>query len=151
MRYTCFVFSLTVTQREKLTIIGAKYHLRFVILHGSFALGKEQEGSDIDIAILGYRKPAPEEFFNIQDDLADLLCQYQKHELDLKTIHQVDPFFRYLVLRDGVLLYGDLSEYQQLKVYAFRDFTDTSDLRRLDLHLIRKKQKILDERYSSSV
>lgn len=104
----------------------------------------------MDIAILGYQKPAPKEFFNIHDELTDLLCQYQRCELDLKTLHQVDPFFRHLALRDGILLYGDLLEYQQLKAYAFRDFIDTSDLRRLELHLIRKKQKILEERYSSA-
>ena len=51
---------LTKEQKEKIRKIAEKYHLKLVLLFGSFANGKHREDSDLDIAVLGSR----EVFFN---------------------------------------------------------------------------------------
>lgn len=44
---------LTAEQKEKLQEIGDKFHLRFIILHGSYAKGIPRKGSNLDIAVVG--------------------------------------------------------------------------------------------------
>jgi predicted nucleotidyltransferase len=140
---------LAASQKERIASLGRRYHLRFIILHGSAVKGREREDSDRDIALLGYHEIPLKEFFQIHSSFSDLLGDDERHELDLATLHHVDPFFRYQVIRDGVLLYGDPTRYEEFKAYAYRDFVDSADLRRLELHMTRCKQALLTERYSS--
>lgn len=129
-------------------MIGKRYSLKLMILHGSYAIGKEHQESDIDIAVVGYKKIDFKKFLELYGELAEILGDNKGRELDLKTLQGVDPFFRYMVVRDGTLLYGESLEYEEFKAYAFRDFMDTKDLRRLELSMTLRKQQILTERYS---
>ena len=135
-------------QKNHLCEIGEKFNLRFVILHGSYAKGTPREGSDLDIAVVRDRRVDLEEFLQIHAELADIFGDSHKRELDLKTLYQVDPLFRYLVTRDGVLLYGSTSDYEEFKAYAFRDYMDSASLRKLELHMARAKQELLTQRYA---
>mgnify|MGYP001617802707 CR=1 FL=1 len=144
------MFKLTKLQKRKIDEIGKNYRLRFIILHGSYAVGKQQEDSDIDIALAGERMIHPNAFFDIYAELADVFGDQKARELDVKALHRVDPFFRYLVTRDGILLYGNTTEYEEFKAFTFRDFMDTADLRRLELQMTLQKQKLLDQRYLSA-
>lgn len=142
---------LTLTPQEKKTLEKAagKYRLRFVIAHGSYATGKNQKGSDLDIAILGEDpRLLSEKILQAHNDLADVFGDGPERELDLKTLHDVDSLFRYFVTRDGVLLYGDRTEYEEYKAYAFRDFMDSRDLRDLELQMTTAKQAMLTKLYA---
>ncbi|MBI3274140.1 MAG: nucleotidyltransferase domain-containing protein, partial [Candidatus Colwellbacteria bacterium] len=118
--------------------IGRAHDLRFIILHGSYATGKEYAGSDVDIAILGKTLLAFDEVLHIHGELADIFGDSKERELDLKTLHRVDSLFRYQVVCDGVLLYGNKRAYEEFKGYAFRDYVDSSDLRELQDLLLKK-------------
>lgn len=142
---------LTLTPQEKKTLEKAarKYRLRFVIAHGSYATGKNQKGSDLDIAILGEDpRLLSEKILQVHNDFADVFGDGPERELDLKTLHDVDSLFRYFVTRDGVLLYGDRTEYEEYKAYAFRDFMDSRDLRDLELQMTTAKQAMLTKLYA---
>ena len=76
-----------------------------------------------------------EDIFKAQKPSARLL------DLDLKSLNRVDPFFRYEVVRDGQLLYGDPTDYEDYKAYAFRAFEDSKDLRELERVLIEKSRR----------
>lgn len=129
---------ITAEQKERLRAIGETYNLRFIILHGSYAKRTPRAGSDLDIAILGRQYVDGGAYLKIFVELEDVFGNSRERELDLKTLHHIDPLFRYHVTRDGVLLYGDPSAYEELKLYAFRDYTDSYDLRELGEHLLRK-------------
>lgn len=135
-------------EKEKLADIGKKYDLRFIILHGSCAKGTPQKGSDLDIAVLGSKKLSFEETLKIHGELADIFGDNRERELDLKTLHGVDPLFRHEVTCDGVLLYGDPTDYEEFKAYAYRDYIDSSDLRELEFTLLKKSISALAERYA---
>lgn len=144
------MLNLTQQERDKITEIGKKFDLRFVILHGSYALGKERPDSDLDIALVGKQEIPSEVFFDLYGKLSDALAGQGIQDFDIKTLHHVDPFFRYLVVKDGILLYGNPTEYEEFKAFAFSDFMDSADLRRLELQMTLYKQKYLDQRYSSA-
>jgi len=65
-------------------------------------------------------------------------------DLDLKTLHRVDPFFRYEVVRNGLLLYGDPTAYEEYKLSAHRAHDDAQPLRELERTLINKYQQHLN-------
>jgi predicted nucleotidyltransferase len=139
---------ITPEQKEKLREIGNKHNLKFIILHGSYTKGNSRLGSDLDIAILGNIRVSFDELLQIHGELADIFGDNQERELDLKTLHNVDSLFRYQVVRDGTLLYGNPTEYQEFKAYAFRDYMDSKDLRELEAALLKKSVKDISEKYA---
>ncbi len=134
------MFQLTKKQKDILTQMGQKYNLRFIILHGSHAHGATHMDSDLDIAVLGEKKPSVKKFLAMYSDFSDLFGDSKDRELDFKTLHHTDPLFRYLTVRDGVLLHGDSLEYSEYRAYAFKDFIDTADLRNLETIITKKRQ-----------
>lgn len=130
---------ITTAQRKKLALMGKQHHLLFIILHGSYAKGTAKSGSDLDIAVLGRRPISGDDLLKLYTALAGVFGDSAERELDVKTLHHVDPLFRYQVVRDGVLLYGDRTAFNEFKAYAFRAFMDSYDLRNLEEKLLRKR------------
>ena len=124
--------------------MAKKHHLRFVILHGSHATGHAREDSDIDIAVLGSKPIDFEQQLQLFTDVDHLFRATPAHDLDLKTLHGVDPLFRYEVVRDGRLLYGDLDDYEDYKAFALRDYEDAQPLFALERVLAERYQQHLN-------
>ena len=141
---------MEITQEEKLKTQEAaeKYGLKFIILHGSYATGKNYPGSDLDVAVLGEKPPDFKIVLKLHSDLADIFGDGPERELDLKTLHNVDSLFRYLVIRDGILLYGDSTQYEEYKSFAYRDYMDSRDLRDLEYRMTLAKQEMLTKLYA---
>ena len=134
-------------QREELEKIGRSHDLCFIILHGSQATGTAGAGSDVDVAVLGSRPLPFDEYLALFGELAEVFGEGSGRELDLKTLHGVDPLFRYQVTRGGILLYGDPTAYEEFKAFAFRDYMDSADLRELEKLLLQKSIQKLSQRY----
>lgn len=130
--------------KTKLASVARKYGLRFVILHGSYATGRPHKGSDLDIALLGRQELGGRKYLNLYGEVADIFGDNPRRDLDLKMLNRVDPFFRYQVVRDGVLLYGDQSKYEEYKLFAYRAYEDARPLLELERVLSRKYQKHLN-------
>lgn len=128
--------------------MGQKRRLRFVILHGSYATGKERPGSDLDIALVGKQGLSFNDTMAIYEALDGVFGDSKERELDVKTLHHADPLFRYLVIRDGILLYGDPTDYNEFKAYAFRDYMDTKNLRELESALLKKSIRAIEARHA---
>lgn len=128
-------------QKEELSKVADEYNLDFVILHGSEATGKAKNiDSDIDVAV--YRRGGIKagEFLGLYRDLMPV---FKGAELDLKTLHKKNPLFCYHVVRDGELLYGDRTEYNELKAYYYQRRVDSQPLIDLERKLVKKYQGML--------
>jgi len=134
--------------REKLNKIGRKYGLKFIILHGSYARGEEKPGSDLDVAVLGKKFINFEKQVEIFGDLANIFGDNRERELDVKTLHGADPLFLYEVVRDGQLIFGDLSAYDNFVLYVYKNFQDSRDLFRLRDEIIGKRMSDLKKSYA---
>lgn len=134
---------LTQEQKEKILGIGKTYNLRFAILHGSYAKRSERKNSDLDIAVLGYEKIKFDQFLDLYGEFTGLFGDNKNRELDFKTLHGVDSLFRYEVTKDGILLYGNRTDYEEFKAYAYRSYIDSRDLRNLELTLLKKSIRAL--------
>ncbi len=134
--------------KTRLASIAKNYGLKFIILHGSYANGSPDKESDLDIAVLA-EKPLD---FNAELKLHGLIEQAfslpPSGEFDFKTLNRVDPFFRYQVVRQGKLLYGNKTDYEDYKAFAQRAFLeDARPLLELEQHLAYKFQKHLNQLY----
>lgn len=135
-------------QKQKIEEVGKKYDLKFILLHGSYADGKARDGSDLDIAVLGNKPIEFDKSLELHGDLSAIFGDNKKRELDLKTLHKIDPLFCYQVAKNSQLLYGDTTDYSEFKAYAFKNFFDSQDLFRLEKKLIYKFQNYLSKKYA---
>jgi hypothetical protein len=76
------------------------------------------------------------------------LIQEDLSELDIKSLHKADPLFCYQVAKDSQLLYGDLTDFNEFKAYAFSYYFDSKDLFHLEKILIQKFQNYLNQKYA---
>lgn len=127
--------------KQQITKIAKKHRLDFVILHGSkVKKGVRGPETDVDIAIYRSGGIKAKEYFQIYKKMASI---FKGEELDLKTLHQVNPLFRFYVARDSQLLYGDKTEFNEFKAYAYRSLVDSLSLIKLEDFLTEKYQKEL--------
>ena len=132
---------------KQLGNIARKFNLRFVILHGSFATGLAREDSDIDIAVLGRNDIPFGQLLELSEAMDSALGGDGFRDLDLKALNKTDPLFRYEVIRDGKLVYGDPTDYEEYKAIATRAYEDARPLLELEHRLARKFQQHLNEMY----
>ena len=70
-------------------------------------------------------------------------------DLDLTFLADADPLFRWEIMSDGVLLWGEPLEFLELRAFAYKDFVDSADLRRLERILFDRKMAFVRERLSA--
>lgn len=136
---------ITKKQQDQINKIGKKYDLKLAVIYGSFAKDKNRQTSDLDIAVLG------EEELNFKTVLklfSEFSSVFQDIEVDVKSLHRVDSFFRYQVMRDSILIYGNPLEYHNFKAYAFRAHMDSKDLLRLEQIMSQKTISYLRESHA---
>ncbi len=124
--------------------VAQKHNLALVILYGSQATGKARKGSDVDIAVLGKKPFSPEQTISLHGDFDDV---FRVRDLDVKSLHNANSFFRYQVVKNGVLLYGDMRQYNLFKLYAIRYFQENKKMRELRDFIIKKRQEHLEKTY----
>lgn len=130
--------------KAKLDRVARKYKLKFVILHGSYATGRSHKGSDLDIAVLGREYLSFDAHLKLFQEFVAIFGNSNRRELDLKTLDKVSSLFRYEVTRDGVLLYGNSTEYEEYKAMSYRMYKDEKPLRELGEVLVKKYQRHLN-------
>ena len=134
---------LNKNQQSKINNIGQKHNLQFIIMYGSYGRKEEKQGSDLDIAIYGKNKI--NNIIDIIGDLSKIFGDNKERELDVKSLHNVNPFFRYEVIRDGQLIYGNQSDFDEYCVYAYKGYHESKSLIRLQDNLIKKRQNYLNK------
>lgn len=116
--------------------------LRMVVLYGSRAAGTPPPTaeSDLDLAVLAREPCSSNRWWTWYRALSEVFDGYA---LDLVCPGDADPLFRYEILRAGILLYGDLDDFLEYRAFAYRDFVDSADLRRLEEALFQKKMAFI--------
>ena len=131
---------------QALHAVAAGLGLKLVVLYGSHARQRPPPGpdSDVDLALLG----CPREKL-LEADL-QLSGLFPNHDLDVVRLEDADPLFRQEIMSVGRLLWGDPDLFCEYRAYAFRDYVDSADLRRLEQTLQRRKLAWLEEQLRDS-
>jgi len=130
---------LTKAQQNKIDQIGSKYNLKLILLHGSYATGRERPGSDLDIAVLGMKSIDFKTELELFGKFERVFGNNQARELDVKTLHNKSVLFTYQAVKDAVLLYGEKIDFLKFKSYALRQYQESRDIFSLRDFLIKKR------------
>ena len=129
---------ITTKQKQQIKKIAEKYHLRFIIIHGSYARGEEREGSDLDVAVYENERIDYSKLFEMRRDFSTIFGDNEDRELDLKTLYDKDPLFVYQVVRDSQLIYGKKYDYCFFEAATIRNYFFNSKIFKLEDILIKK-------------
>lgn len=126
-------------EQKRLSGVAHALGLRLIVLYGSYAKQKADAESDLDIALLGC---ASDKFWDCYKMLSE---SYRDYSLDLVRLEDADALFRYEVMRNAILLYGDPDLFFEYRAFAYRDYIDSADLFALEDKLFRKKMARIKE------
>lgn len=100
-------------------------------LFGSFAKGKENKHSDVDIAVLfslGAKEPFTDRRIDIMNDLSKLLHK----ETDVIALNNVSPMLRFKVIQTGKCLYEkDRIENRRFNARSMVEYLDFLPIKNL--------------------
>lgn len=131
--------------RAALDLACVHLELRMVVLFGSHATGQPAPGpaSDVDLAVAFHPGRERAGWWDTHKALSDV---FPGAELDLAFLADADPLFRWEIMREGKLLWGDPLDHLEYRAFAYRDFVDSADLRSLERHLFERKMALVRER-----
>lgn len=133
--------------QKKLAKVAKKFHLRFVILHGSYISHQTHPESDLDVAVVGKARADFDTVLKLYGEIDEVFDRHPG-ELDLKSLDQADPFFRHEVVQSGELLYGDPTDYEDYKAAVYRAYDDAKPLFELEQILSDRYQRHLNKTYA---
>lgn len=135
--------------KEKLNNYAEKSGIKFVVLFGSQAMGNTAKESDFDIAV-SFKNGK-----SIFDDLkkySEILENFSKifsigdEKIDLTDLNNANILLRYEITRNGIILFGDPQDYEELRAFSFRDYIDAKSLFELEDIIIKKRLLFIKER-----
>lgn len=125
---------ISKVQKLKIENIAKKFHLKLVMLFGSFANGKNREDSDLDIAILGLNGI----FFDEQIELTNEFSLIFNKNIDLSVLNNANPLLLFQVSKNSILLFGNDEEFSKFKLYAFKAYNDYAPYFKMESNLNKK-------------
>lgn len=120
-----------------------QYSLRLVVLYGSYGRNRQNENSDIDIAVLGEKVISFDTLSRLNNEFAQI---FKVKNIDVKSLHDTNPLFRYEVMINGILIYDRKDIFPQFKAFAVRDYIGAQSLRDMEKSLIQKRQLLLKKK-----
>jgi len=119
--------------------------LTMLVAYGSRAGGSSMAPgpeSDLDLALHGPDLGGWERMSACLGALGEVFGDYA---LDATFLGQADPLFRWEIMRAGRLLFGDPIRFLEYRAFAYKDFIDSADLRRVEAALFRKRMDWIRE------
>jgi len=130
-------FSQVKYDANRLGATCLKMHVRLLVAFGSRVTGTPPpaDHSDLDLAIL----PAHDRERSFFEYYTELSAIFRHESLDLSFLNKADPLFRYEIMKNAMLLFGDIDDFLEYRAFAYKDFIDSEDLRTLEERLFQKK------------
>ena len=64
-------------------------------------------------------------------------------KIDLTDLNNANILLRYEITRNGIILFGDPQDYEELRAFSFRDYIDAKSLFELEDIIIKKDYCLL--------
>jgi len=122
--------------------IAKDNQVKFLVLFGSVAIERQNEESDIDIAVFCDNFNDIKKYNRILSSLSEVL-KIKKEKIDLTDLKNADPLLRYEVISKGKLLFGEELDYLEFCAFANRDYFDSQELFNMEMNLAKHKYELL--------
>ena len=134
--------------KEKLNDFAKKADIKFAVLFGSRAVERVADESDFYIAVsLKDGKSVFDDLGKYSEMLENFAKIFSANEdkIDLTDLNNANILLRYEITKNGVLLFGDPQDYEELKSFSFRDYVDAKPLFDLEDKIIKKRLSFIKE------
>ena len=110
---------LSHAQEMALEALRREFGISLIVAFGSQVKGDSHPGSDLDIGILLER--AKDLCLDLLTGISGVFPAYQ---VDIALLNRADPLLLEEAAAGSVLLSGSMQDLQELRIYAFKRFTD---------------------------
>ncbi len=91
----------------------------FALAFGSYAKGKQKQGSDLDLALYFKRPPVGLEAL----DMKSKYSRYMQAEVDIVVLNNASAFLRHQVIKNGIRLFiSDEPVYRRFREKTMTDY-----------------------------
>lgn len=108
-------------QKQQIAKIAGEHILQMVLLFGSAVTGRLHPQSDLDLAVRFRVRPSRVNYAELCHDLQNV---FREHPVDVAILNFADPLFLKKITEHCRLLFGERSELNELKIYAFKRYRD---------------------------
>ena len=112
---------ITADQKKQIIRVAKEVGAVFIVAFGSAVRGEARQDSDLDIAIMADKHPDYPLFGEAYSKISDI---FRGKNVDVRFLNDADPLFAMQVVRDGVLLYGDMDAYDDFRMLTNRRYID---------------------------
>src|ERR1039458_5596705 len=107
-------------------VAGKFPQIEFAYLFGSFALGHQHSGSDVDVAVKLSDRLSEDRRFELRLELIGAFTRIMGRETDVVVLNDSrDLFFKYIILKEGVLAFRKTDLPQMLfETRVFNEYFD---------------------------
>ncbi len=114
---------------KKLKALCGKFGVRLVILHGSWAAGRQGKESDVDIGVLVSKGKGKDSRFK----LSSALCDVFGEKCDLVILNGAESMIVFLTVINGVVLFeAKAGIFDAFKTTAISRYQDAAKFRQLE-------------------
>ncbi|WP_227767267.1 type VII toxin-antitoxin system MntA family adenylyltransferase antitoxin [Zhaonella formicivorans] len=115
------------------------YGILLLYIFGSYATGKNNSNSDLDIAVLLKEPYNPMDKLNLLADFTDI---FRRDDIDLVILNAVGPVLKYQAIKYGKRLYEKSEEVRvNFEVRVVKEYLDMEPFRRRQFEILKAKIK----------
>lgn len=125
--------------KKKIRDLASNYKIELILLFGSYAKKKAHKRSDLDIGIYSYKKITPDDLWELQTKLMELLG---RDDIDVVILNNTSPILLFNILKHHTPIHINNSKILgQFKIMAlkrywhylthFKKFTESLEEKRL--------------------
>lgn len=102
-----------------------KYNMELLVVFGSYASNKNNQGSDLDLGYKCFDFLTESEEIELLNELSQF---YKRVDIDLVNLTKAEPILKVEIAKKGKLLYGSKEKFEKFSIYAAGIYADTKFL-----------------------
>lgn len=102
-----------------------KYNMELLVVFGSYASNKNNQGSDLDLGYKCFYFLTESEEIELLNELSQF---YKRVDIDLVNLTKAEPILKVEIAKKGKLLYGSKEKFEKFSIYAAGIYADTKFL-----------------------
>jgi len=122
--------------KNNLNALLEKYNIKLIYIFGSYAKGKNDKNSDLDIAVLLEKGYNPLDKLSLIGDFIDI---FKRNDIDLVILNDANPVLEHQVIKYGKLVYmkdEDTKVFYEVRV--LKEYMDMEYFRNTQMEYIRQ-------------
>jgi predicted nucleotidyltransferase len=122
--------------KNNLEVFSEKYDIQLIYIFGSYAKGKNNKNSDLDIAVLLKKDYNPLDKLSL---IGDFIDTFKRDDIDLVILNTANPVLEHQVIKHGKLVYMKDEDIKiTYEVRVLKEYMDMEYFRNTQMEYIRQ-------------